>query len=72
MTWEPIETMPDTGEQVLFYMPGGIFIGPAAKFHAMPRDQRLKLAMAGDWPDHRKWRPTHWMPLPTPPGGSHD
>ena len=58
--WQPIETAPKDGMIVLLDadVPWRIRIGyyNNGKFHSIPQG-----SMAND-------QPTHWMPLPSPPG----
>ena len=62
--WQPIETAP-RGEIVLFVYP------PDGKSHL---DPKYGVGSLSEWSGHTlffDWgwsmRPTHWMPLPTPP-----
>jgi hypothetical protein len=65
--WQDISTLKLDGRQVLMSCPGGVFIAPAAKSEALSRDEQRRLIQdTGEWPDYRKWTPTHWMPLPEP------
>jgi hypothetical protein len=69
MDWQPIETAPKDGTQVLFYAPApSIFIAPSvANSWPLPKSQQAQMIAAGaDWPN-AKWNPTHWMPLPAAP-----
>ena len=52
--WQPIETVPNTGELVLFYTPG---------------QAPLNFNRADDWHNNASWlqRATHWHPLPALP-----
>ena len=60
MTWQPIETAPKDGREVLVAVDksytGGVLV---ALWCA--HDEAWK-----DW-DLDTWEPTHWMPLPEPP-----
>ena len=68
--WQPIETVPRDGRQVLFWTPnGGIHIAPAVPQPDRGHLRRLNRDVyieTGEWPN-AGWNPTHWMPLPAPP-----
>lgn len=72
MDWQPRETEPMDGSQVLFWSPaGGAFIAPSTPPREPTREEELAIYLhSGDRPDV-KWNPTHWMPLPEPPSGKH-
>ena len=57
--WQPIETAPTDGGEVLVYV-GKSYVGGCV---VAVKDTN------GDWLDWDGdvWEPTHWMPLPTPP-----
>ena len=61
MDWQPIETAPKDGTEVLLYCAGGICIGPVP-FGVIDIDVEI---------GGRKFDPqfmiSHWMPLPEPP-----
>lgn len=66
MNWQPIETAPKDGTEVLYYGPKGMLIGNEfpgyfrglwASLNGEPRGFAVSAAMAA----------THWMPLPEPP-----
>ena len=69
MDWQPIETAPLDGRELLIYDEHlGIVIGSYGK----PE----KMFVASDWNAYccgchpeKLDRPTHWMPLPEPPEG---
>lgn len=69
--WLPIKTAPRDGALKLFYSPaGGVFIAPDTEPEPLSSEQQAKIVLAGgEWPN-KKWLPTHWMPLPTPPQSS--
>ena len=64
-TWQPIETAPNAPETVLLLVDGEVYSGyrqedgdwifPFADYHGCGC-----CSFCGD-------KPTHWMPLPTPP-----
>ena len=56
--WQPIETAPKGGENILI----GAYVGHL--FYAQSSFHITETMWAG-W--HRRRRPTHWMPLPEPP-----
>lgn len=66
--WQPIETAPKDGTHVLtFSEPGGMLV---AFYH--PRGSawtNWQLAEAGNHAEDTELcsKPTHWMPLPSPP-----
>lgn len=66
--WQPIETVPKDERLVLFYMPGGMAIGPAIDgIPLTPKETAAFIQAGGAWPDYQAWTPTHWMELPAPP-----
>ena len=60
MEWQPIETAPKTGKEILFFSGGLIRIGFFDSARA---------GVWSVWPGRARARasPTHWMPLPEPP-----
>ena len=64
MKWKPIETAPKDGTHTLgFWKPiGGLWYGD---------DYGVTYFDSGVWwvEDGEVVEPTHWMPLPDPPGG---
>ena len=58
MTWQPIETAPKGGENILI----GTYIGH--RFYAQSSFHIVGTTWTS-WP--LSWGPTHWMPLPEPP-----
>lgn len=67
MNWIPIDEMPQTGEQVLFYSPAGMFIAPAVKGRELSEFEKVKLYRNfGTFPNV-KYNPMYYMPLPAPP-----
>lgn len=66
MTWRPIETAPKDGTQILILLSGGdIIVGPAPI--EMTKQERIRFARQGEWPDYKRFSATHWQPLPPPP-----
>ncbi len=65
MNWQPIETAPKDGTQVLLWIGG----------HSEPWAQ-TGFFEGGYWLDSYEGidlsSPTHWMPLPPPPGKEQD
>lgn len=58
--WQPIETAPKDGSEILAFVPG-LFLGQMVLFWS--RDYwREKANCMG-----LKQPPSHWMPLPSPP-----
>jgi hypothetical protein len=58
--WQPIETAPKDGSQLL-----GWANGDYATFRWT--GGYFNLIVAGTFAEDAAWWPTHWMPLPTPP-----
>ncbi len=61
--WRPIDTAPKDGTWVLVYLEDsslGVHVYPAS----FGRIAMIGHSFAFDMP-----KPTHWMPLPQPPGG---
>lgn len=63
MTWQPIETAPKDGTEVLVF-------GPRQDGTYLAAYQYDDWWVAGPWDE--RWTellspPTHWMPLPAPP-----
>ena len=59
--WQPIETAPKDGTAVLGYDPSD---GYLCIYVVRWREGEWREA-AGE--EYGRWRPTHWMPLPSPP-----
>jgi hypothetical protein len=60
MGWQPIETVPN-GEDVLLFVPKiGVVI-------AMQCGEENDVPKYLDWNAYDPGTPTHWMPLPDPP-----
>ena len=76
MDWKPIETAPKDRTEVLITCAGkgmivciGRWVSPDARLEHEPPDEAWWLICRHD---HGKsyssgMRPTHWMPIPTPP-----
>lgn len=66
MDWEPIETIPKDGTEVLAWYPAEEAGDPSfmevIKWTEWPRDLGSCMTLGGQ-------DPTHWMPLPAPPTG---
>ena len=60
MEWQPIETAPKDGTPILGFADGKQAIVEWLEY--------WKLCVWGSFADDGKWWPTHWMPLPPPPG----
>jgi hypothetical protein len=69
--WQPIETAPRDGRNVLVFEPGGTY--PSG--YSFPATVGTAYWWNGDGVNHPGWNgpinprgfPTHWMPLPDPP-----
>lgn len=59
MSWEPVETAPLNGKDVLVYTETGLV--RIAFFDA------ARGGVWSSWPGRNEYKPTHWMPLPLPP-----
>lgn len=64
--WQPIETIPNDGRQVLIAYRGGMCIAPAKKMYEPSRREKATLAEGGYWPN-ADFIPTHWTELPKHP-----
>ena len=61
--WQPIETAPKDGTQVLVFRRAA----PVKRMYGI--DCRHPSQYGGAWVYSRqREQPTHWMPLPSPPG----
>jgi hypothetical protein len=79
MTWQPIETAPRDGTPFLTFSEDA---ANAPRVGTLGTRSTPVLVMAwaagdkfpypvdesGDWHDFHCYEPTHWMPLPPPPG----
>jgi hypothetical protein len=69
--WKPIETCPEN-VSVLFFIPGAehygepIYRGIRVNMGTGERWHTSAFAMGRDVP--HDYKPTHWIPLPAPPG----
>jgi hypothetical protein len=81
--WQPIETAPRDGTQVLLYAPGRLTYGAWSEPSTTPRIKYQDgFAPEPEWDEFEpywaswdggfteKAPPTHWMPLPPPPSGN--
>lgn len=79
--WQPIETAPKDGTHVLVgtfpAQPGQVTIATAHWFDSRAYGAKsggagwaLSVNFDGDHSDHGVQAPTHWMPLPAPPGSA--
>ena len=74
MEWQPIETAPKDGREVLISAPsGGVMVAWRSQTGAwvpLPRWLLIAITDAGEVPDHLPTlaNPRCWMPLPQPPG----
>lgn len=59
MNWQPIETAPKDGKDVLVFTHNGLV---RLAFY----DKALG-GVWSSWPGRNQCTPTHWMPLPAPP-----
>lgn len=67
MTWQPIESAPKDGTEILIAYDGSVSI---AFFHTGYDNWRDENGVKLDWdPDWFDQNVTHWMPLPEPPKG---
>lgn len=78
MEWQPIESAPKDGSDVLFYAEGKVWVGhwwhdtsPDDYGHTEP-DCFVMVPIGMDWngadlKTDSQARPSHWMPLPEPP-----
>lgn len=69
MEWQPIETAPKDGTEILLYDGFGLQV---CRYGFDSVHNRVKLWVYGDTLDQYNTRldmadPTHWMPLPEPP-----
>ena len=63
MTWKPIDTAPKDGTCILGYADDETTV--VYWFHV---GRNWELSVSGAYCDDGEWTPTHWMPLPSPPG----
>lgn len=81
MQWQPIATVPDEikrdgtrilatdGEEVCTSEAKGKYIDGSTVW--IKHSELEDIGAPGEtWIVHAKWTPTHWMPLPPPPGGA--
>jgi hypothetical protein len=73
--WQPIETAPKDGEWILaavIDLPcGGIYLSMPRSENWRPNNYSFGGGLWKDW-SGTGVNVTHWMPLPAPPGGSHE
>ena len=78
MIWQPIETAPKDGRQILAYLPYGRGYQAIVKWNHANNDWYVALEFQRPKPDNPSkmipWitfryalEPSHWMPLPEPP-----
>ena len=64
--WWPISTAPIAADEIEVRYPGGeTTIGPWP-FAKLSKQEQVKMAKLGQWPDYAKWTPTHWRPTGEP------
>ena len=61
MEWQPIETAPKDGTQILVYEPEEKY----TPIYVVVYDNGKWIEASGE--QYANWKPTHWMPLPLPP-----
>ena len=66
--WQPIETAPKDGSEVLLFSPrkSMIWIGYYTT-HARTGEGGWIVSQLTGLPEFCPWQPTRWMPLPAPP-----
>lgn len=66
--WQPIETAPKDGTEILGYACGKM---TTVYWNVDQYDIDLggywTLVIPGAWAEDGEWNPTHWQPLPGPP-----
>lgn len=67
MTWQPIESAPRDGTDILVYRPRAHEHGDAAITVAKTTDRPRPSPHGIQHYTDRAHHPTHWMPLPAPP-----
>jgi len=74
--WQPIETAPKDGTEILLYRPlaGKTHDPIIGIYRGVPRDngcweETIPPGMSGENYTSGFCKPTHWMPLPTAPAG---
>jgi hypothetical protein len=84
MTWQPIETAPKDGTEVLVWCPSAALVPLAMHFsseeyfareYGDPDYMEAGWYLSYSYPDglpECTWEPTHWMPLPEPPKVSNE
>ena len=67
--WQPIETAPQTGIDILLVRNGRVTVGAWNNDKYARKPRPFWWAYYGPWgkTDCRNKPPTHWMPLPEPP-----
>lgn len=65
--WQPIETAPKDGSQVLLYGPSKWLSTTATKTHSIGIGWFSTMFGQNKWITGATETPTHWMPLPPPP-----
>lgn len=69
--WQPIETAPKDGTAIMLGARWGAWIGkylPIYQSGYKPENPWSSLMLNHDHLSEKRYSPTHWMPLPTPPG----
>ncbi len=65
--WQPIETAPKDGQQLMLHLQNGdIIIASSDIANAAVVQRKEMYIQFRVWPD-AGYLPTHWMPLPPPP-----
>lgn len=71
MMWQPIETAPNDGTYILLGSNEGSWVArytPVYQSGFVPDNKWQSMMLNHDhMKRHPKLKPTHWMPLPTPP-----
>ena len=68
--WQPIETAPRDGTPILGYAGGEYAVVEYAVVEWVQPDNSgyWTLCVCGKYAEDGEWWPTHWMPVPDPPG----